>query len=127
MSQSVEMRHQDMDAWESLEKIRFEKSINNMAEVLDFYTSSVKSALPPKPPAPSPFPVRAAVAAPSARAVELDRDHFVAVSAAWKELLLLLGGRHRRLLEDRLELRARRDRVRERGHGEHRWQRSLGV
>lgn len=58
--------------------------------LLDFYTNSVKSALPPKPPAPSPFPVRAAVAAPSALAVELDRDHFVAVSAAWKELLLLL-------------------------------------
>jgi len=54
----------------------------------------VVKPLPLKLPAPPPYPVREAIAAPTARAKELDAAHLKHVSAAWRELIVLLNGSH---------------------------------
>ena len=55
------------------------------------FAGLVKSALPAKPNAPKPFPVRDAAVAPSALAVQLDISHMREISNAWKELVPLLN------------------------------------
>lgn len=57
------------------------------------FTKIVKVALSPKPPAPTPFPVRGAAAAPSAFAMELDKAHALSISNAWRELIEVLNGK----------------------------------
>ena len=57
------------------------------------FVKLVKVALPPKPPAPTPFPVRGLAAAPSAFAMELDKAHASDISKAWRELIIVLNGK----------------------------------
>lgn len=57
------------------------------------FVKVVKVALPLKPPAPTPFPVRGTAAAPSALALELDKEHAADISKAWRELILVLNGK----------------------------------
>jgi len=57
------------------------------------FVTIVATALPPKPPAPTPYPVREAAAAPSALATELDKAYAVQVSNAWRELITVLQGK----------------------------------
>ena len=55
------------------------------------FAGLAKSALPAKPNAPKPFPVRDAAVAPSALAVQHDISHMREISNAWKELVPLLN------------------------------------
>ena len=56
------------------------------------FVELVKVPLPSKQHAPTPFPVRGAIAAPSAEAVKLERDHIKKVSNAWGQLIEVLDG-----------------------------------
>ena len=55
------------------------------------FAGLVQSALPARPGAPAPYPVRGAAAAPSALAVQLDVDHMREISNTWKKLVPLLN------------------------------------
>jgi len=56
------------------------------------FVELVKVPLPSKQHAPTPFPVRGAIAAPSADAVKLEQEHIKKVSNAWGELIEVLDG-----------------------------------
>ena len=56
------------------------------------FAGLVQSALPARPGAPAPYPVRGAAAAPSALAVQLDVGHMREISNDLKELIPLLNG-----------------------------------
>ncbi len=56
------------------------------------FAAIVEKPLPAKPSPPTPYPVRAAAAAPSALAVQLDVSHVSAVSQAWRDLIAVLNG-----------------------------------
>jgi hypothetical protein len=60
--------------------------------LVEAFKLNVVKPLPLKLPAPPPYPVREAIAAPTARAKELDAAHLKHVSAAWRELIVLLNG-----------------------------------
>jgi hypothetical protein len=55
------------------------------------FAGLVKSALPARPNAPLPYPMRDAAVAPSTLAVQLDISHMRDISNAWKELVPLLN------------------------------------
>jgi len=61
------------------------------ARLCTAFAGLVKSALPAKPNAPMPYPLRNAAVAPSTLAVQLGIGHMREISNAWKELVPFLN------------------------------------